>query len=541
MLQDNNSNGIKSVEFRAILQIIIKRKTMIISGLLAIVVFAAVVSFFILSPEYEAQVMLRVSHPFQLSENQKLDVQGLEGTVGILSSLPVMTMQTHVSQLQSEALAKRVVEKLQLSQTDLKGKNLFEFYTVEIIKDSNLIKLKTRHNNPNLARDIANTVSLEYIKLISEMSQVQMEESLVFLENQYALMQEKLAEAVIKWNFLQSRRVETLTSEERSAKTRLETEIDHLKRAMSILAEQTAETRIKGGIDFGQASILVVSAAETPVKPVKPNKLLNMVIAMLLGLVIFIPLAFIMELLDYRIKIPEDVERYLGLPVLGIIPDGKRNDSNDMINFDAMTVEAYRVAQANLCFSNVSGACKLILFTSAFEKAGKSTIVSNLAMALVQVGRKVLVVDCDLRKPAQHKMFGLDNSLGLTNYLVQNASLSECLQKKSESLQVVTSGPIPPNPMEMISCPQMKKFWTEQLQKYDYILVDAPPVLPVADALALVKQLDGAILVFDSNSTSVDAAKEAKTRLENVNGKIIGVFLNRVKIKKNEFTYGYYQ
>lgn len=535
----SDSSNIEIVDLRELCKIIGKRKGLIISGIVGIILLAAVISYYVLKPEYEAQVLIRVANPSPLVNTQNAEVEGLQSTVNILSTLPKMTMQTHVSQLQSDALVKRVGSKLNLQEADQQGKLLSQLFDISIVKDTNLIRVKVRHNDPILARDLANTLSQEYIQFISEMSQEQMEQTITFLEKQYALIEIKLNEVLSKWNMLQNRRV-TATPAEQAQNAYLETELAHLRKTLDLLAEETATTRIKGGIDFGQASILVVSAADTPQVPVRPNKALNMAIALLLGIIIFIPLAFLLERLDFRIKSSEDVEKYLDLPVLGLIP----LFNSELLNITyhqpkTLAAESYRTLQTNLSYSVLGRPGRAILFTSPDQNVGKSTIISNLAVVLTQAGHRVLVVDCDLRKPCQHKIFGLGNSQGLLNVLLQDRGVAECVYKTKEGPEVLTCGPVPPNPLELISLKRTKDFWQEQLQFYEYVLVDAPPVLPVADAVVLSTQLDGVILVLDSNKTQVDTALEVKDRITRVNGKIIGVVLNRVKIKNKEYSYYY--
>jgi capsular exopolysaccharide synthesis family protein len=557
LFKDNDSINIEIVDIRTIFKTMRKRMWVVISGVLGMIIIASVLSFFILEPVYEARVLLRVTHPVQLINSQNIEAQGLEGTVNSLSNLPKMTMQTHVSQIQSEAMMDRVAKKLNLREESFQGRPLSHRFGASVIKDTNLVLLTARHNNPALTRDLVNTLSQEYIQFISEMNQEQMEQTIMFLEQQYQQIENKLNEVIEKWNAFQTRDESNLTFQEQAEKIHREMQITHLRQTMELLAEGTAETRIKGGIDFGQASILIVSAAGTPVKPVKPDKILNIAIAFILGLIIFIPLAFILEHLDYKIKTPDDVEKYLKLPVLGLIPnfDSKlqknclsKQPVDTKINKRILTTfspkslpaEAYRLLQTNLSFSALRGSCRSILFTSAVQSVGKSTIVSNLAVVLAQAGHRVLVVDCDLRKPSQHHIFGLDNSRGLLNVLFKQVGISECIYQTREGPWVLPSGPIPPNPLEVISSKQLRNFWIEQIKVYDFVLVDAPPVLPVADTVILATQLDGVILVFDAAATPVDIALEVKTRLEKVNARIIGAVLNRVKVKKTEYYY-YYQ
>ena len=202
--------------------------------------------------------------------------------------------------------------------------------------------------------------------------------------------------------------------------------------------------------------------------------------------------------------------------------------------------EAYRTLRTNLQYAKVDGELKTIMFTSAGPGEGKSTTVANTAVALAQSGKKVILVDCDLRKPVQHKTFKLKNQ-GLTNVLVEHLQVADYIQDTSvENLRLVTSGPIPPNPSELLGSLKMAELLAALKDQADIVLIDVPPVVAVTDASVLASQVDGITLVLDSGTVRPEMAQRAKELLTNANGRILGVVLNRVEIDDEHAYYYYY-
>ena len=204
------------------------------------------------------------------------------------------------------------------------------------------------------------------------------------------------------------------------------------------------------------------------------------------------------------------------------------------------TAEAYRTLRTNLQFAKVDGELKTIMFTSAGPVEGKSTTIANTAVAIAQSGKKVILVDCDLRKPVQHKIFNTKNQ-GITNILVENLNVTDYIQDTSiENLRLVTSGPIPPNPSELLGSGKMNALLATLREQADMVLIDVPPVVAVTDASVLASQVDGITLVLDSGTVRPEMAQRAKELLTNANGKILGVILNRVEIDDEHAYYYYY-
>ncbi|HWP98645.1 MAG TPA: CpsD/CapB family tyrosine-protein kinase [Syntrophomonadaceae bacterium] len=200
--------------------------------------------------------------------------------------------------------------------------------------------------------------------------------------------------------------------------------------------------------------------------------------------------------------------------------------------------EAYRTLRANLGFSGMKQPFRSIMVTSTSEGDGKSTVVSNLAVVMAQAAYKVILVDCNLRKPSQHKIFNLNNHRGFIDCILQRLEADYVANKVMDNLTVLTSGLIPPNPAEMLNSQRTRDFWNILLEKYDYVLIDSSPMMVVADATVLSNQVDGVILVVNSG-TSIDLGLQAKEQLTRANARIIGVVLNQVKMNSDHY-YDYY-
>jgi protein-tyrosine kinase len=202
--------------------------------------------------------------------------------------------------------------------------------------------------------------------------------------------------------------------------------------------------------------------------------------------------------------------------------------------------EQYRTIRTNIQFSTVDRPIRSILVTSAGPAEGKSTTSANLAVVFAQQGKKVLFIDADLRRSTMHYTFRLDNHVGLTNVLTKQVSLEKAVQStEQENLDVLTSGPIPPNPAELLGSSSMKELLEQAYTQYDLVLFDTPPVLAVTDAQILANLCDGIVLVVSSGKTEIEAAQKAKEALANAKGKLLGVVLNNKKMKESQYYYYY--
>ena len=206
-------------------------------------------------------------------------------------------------------------------------------------------------------------------------------------------------------------------------------------------------------------------------------------------------------------------------------------------NPKSRTAEAFRTLRTNIQFSSLDKEIKTIVITSSGSGEGKSTVMSNLAITMAESGKKVILVDCDLRKPSIHKKMGITNSVGLTNILVQDVKKQECVFATTvNNLYILTSGPVPPNPAELLGSKKMRNFIEELKSEFDLVLIDAPPVLAVTDAQILSTITDGVIFVASYGEAQKNALVDAKQLIDKVGGKILGIVFNKVP----EAASGYY-
>ena len=202
--------------------------------------------------------------------------------------------------------------------------------------------------------------------------------------------------------------------------------------------------------------------------------------------------------------------------------------------------EAYRTLRTNIQFSKSDGELKAIMFTSAGPGEGKSTTIANTAVALAQSGKQVILMDCDFRKPVQHKIFRKKNR-GITNVIVEDVAVQDFIQDTDvDNLRLLTSGPIPPNPSELLGSRKMQEILDVLKTQADYLIIDAPPVIAVTDACVLASRVDGITLVVNSGSIRPEMAQKAKDLLIKANGHLLGVVLNRVEIEEEHAYYYYY-
>jgi len=215
-----------------------------------------------------------------------------------------------------------------------------------------------------------------------------------------------------------------------------------------------------------------------------------------------------------------------------------------MENPKSIVSEAFRTLRTNIQYSNIDRSVKTIVVTSSKMGEGKSTVSANLAYSIAESGKSVLIIDCDLRKPVIHKIYRISNLSGLTNVIIGESKLSDEIKivNGRDNLHILTSGPIPPNPAEILGSNRMKDLLEFVKESYDTIILDSPPIGLVTDSAILSTIADGTILVLDAGETEVDLAVHAKELLEQVNAKILGVVLNKIPTKGNKYyNYSYYQ
>lgn len=286
----------------------------------------------------------------------------------------------------------------------------------------------------------------------------------------------------------------------------------------------------------------IVDDAEIPDEAVSPQPLRNLALAAVLGLLLGIGLAVARELLDTSLSTSDDIGDVTDAPILGNIATDEAANLAPIEVLSSATpwAEAFRVLRTNMQYVEVDEEQKVIVMTSSLPGEGKTTTAINLALTTAMAGQRVVLVEADLRRPLIAQRLQLDGAVGTTNVLIGKVSLVDALQEYGSSgLQVLASGPIPPNPSELLQSHAMEALLTDLRGKFDVIIVDAPPLLPVTDAALVAAQADGAVIVIRHGRTTRDQLQHSIERLEAVDAKALGVVINQAPSRKNRTGYGY--
>ena len=298
------------------------------------------------------------------------------------------------------------------------------------------------------------------------------------------------------------------------------------------LLNRSKQVNIAGNVDNNNISI--IDKAGIPYKKFKPNFKTNLTFGLLLGLLLGMAAAFLREFMDDSVKNPDELERITGLPVLGMLPTQKslspsRIALQTYYEPKSPLAEAVRSLRTSLRFSTREGAPKSTFITSSAAGEGKSTVATNLATAYAQSGSRVLLIDADLRNPTLHKLFKLENYQGLTNYLAGGGATHEISRPtRIKNLYTITSGPIPPDPVELLSGQRMGTLLSNASADFDYIIIDGPPVLGLADALVISGLCDATILAIEAGKTRKVTLMKTLKRLERAHSNLVGLLFTQV-------------
>lgn len=288
---------------------------------------------------------------------------------------------------------------------------------------------------------------------------------------------------------------------------------------------------------ISNAKISVLEDPYVSTIPVSPSHKKDLVLGILAGLIVGVGLAIVLELANGKVRTEEDLGSTTNYPVLGNLY--KIDKSSDQLvvlnNPNSVQAEGYRGLRTNIEYSSFDTKIKTLLITSSQPTEGKSITTANLALAYSSAEKKTLIIDCDLRKPTQHKKFGIVNNIGLSDVLVGNKGLVVAIQNIGENLDILPAGSLVPNPAELVSSQAMTDLIEKLKSQYDFIVIDSPPVLVVSDAQTLATKVDGVVIVAKANFSKKSSIKNAKKILELVNANVIGTVLNfKDKVK------GYY-
>ncbi len=512
------------MELKDYLQVITRRKWWIIAAILAVTSAALIYSLVFQQKVYEAtsRIILR-EKPLGSYIFSTLDLEDM-------NTQPEISIQTQVELLRSKNLAVQVIEALQLELTPAQ---LMKKLKVEPLSKTNIIEIKVRDRRSELARDIANQYVIKYQEWRRS-------------EN----VKEVAAARTEVWEALQKTKEEAITlSREIEQRFGNRPVPEELKVEQQIafnyyvdLQRTYRELVINEELMSGGLEIL--TDEDAPSKPVEPQPVRAGLLALLVGSLLGFALAFLVNYLDDTIEGREEAERLFDVPVLGEIPRSpeiKPDSRSNIVMISSprsATSEAFRTLRTNIQYINYEHNSKIILVTSSSPGEGKTFVVANLGVALAEAGHKVLIICADMRKPDLHGCFHLQNKVGLSTVLIGKGEMEKSLASPGfPNLKVLTSGPLPPNPSELLGSRRRKEVLEKARTSFDFVLVDSPPVLATSDTAVLGPRVDGAIIVINSGSSHRDEAKKTRDLLSQVKTRILGTVLNNVA---HAHAYGYY-
>ena len=342
---------------------------------------------------------------------------------------------------------------------------------------------------------------------------------------------------------------------------RLNRERENNAKIYEVVLARTAETNLTHVMQ--PQHVRVVDRALEPTAAVSPNVPLNVALGVLMGLLLGVSVAASLHFMDRRLRTAADVE-HMGVTTIGVVPSilldptpkkdgGKRgrrplkpDDNFDIVTYThpmSSVAECFRAIRTNLMFMSPNEPIRSLVVTSPTPREGKTTVACNVAVTLAQSGKRVLLVDTDLRRPRVHKSFDVDTALGATSVIVGAASLADAAQRTQvEGLDVLPCGPVPPNPSELLHGQGFNDLLSAALSQYDRVIFDSPPLGAVTDAAVLAPQLDGVMVVVKADQTTRDGLRHALRQLYSVSARLLGVVLNDVDLTKNVYGGdGYYQ
>lgn len=329
----------------------------------------------------------------------------------------------------------------------------------------------------------------------------------------------------------------------------LQREVETNRNMYEGLLQRIKEIGVAGGI--GTNNISVVDPALVPYKKFKPNTKLNLALGLVLGLFLGTVVAFLIEFIDDRVKSSSDLERLLGLPLLGVTPALKDKNTHvidySMASFKQPTsaiAESFRSLRTNLLFATRDGLPRSLNITSSLPSEAKSSTCINLATVLAQSGKRVLLVDADLRKPTTHQCFKLDNSVGFSSYLTHQADAAEVIQPTPiEGVSVITAGPLSPNPVELLSSERLRELFALVPEQFDIVILDSSPTIDLSDALLISNRVSATILVAAFAQSKKRALLNSIKRLRHAQANVIGMIFTKVKGSDGSgygYDYNYY-
>lgn len=439
------------------------------------------------------------------------------------------------------------IQQAQLEKEKLLAKYMPEYPAVGE-KEKEIVSLQQKRQDKE--REVARTIEQDQQKL----EKTAVSGALVSLKAQLDTVRRRESESQAAYN-----REVASANQQGQAETRLMTltrEIETSRNLLDTLTQRQKEKELE--LNTSRPDNISVSRHAEGAGAVGPQRTRNIIVALLISLAAGIGLAFLLDYVDDSVRSSDDISRYVGLPTLAMIPHYKGiekrakgskllaengNGAIALATLDdnrSVVAESYRHLRTSLLFSSAGKPPQVVLVTSSQPSEGKTTTAINTAVTLAQAGADVILLDCDLRRPRLHHHFQLENAQGITNYLSGDSEADTLMKMypRVPNLRIITSGPIPPNPAELLSSNEMRVLLNNLRGSYKHIIIDSPPAISFTDAAILSTLADGVVIVAMANKSSLHLIRRFKQRLQNLGARIYGVVLNG--IKPNSLEYGYY-
>ena len=496
-------------------------------------VIAALAAYFFSSrqtPIYRASTRLLVSQSVSNSASlQYADILAAER----LSS-------TYAQMLTARPLLKAAIDKAGLTGI-VEPDELADSVSVQPVRDTQLIDLHVEYPDPVIAAKLANALPEVFVEFNNQQQTARYQELKTSLQQQLQELSQEIQDTDAKLQEL----TDATDAESKARQAVLEDRLAQYRSTFGNVLAQLENIRLAEANALD--TITVVEQAEVPQHPVRPRVLMNTLLAAIVGGMIGLGAAFLIEYLDDSIKSPDDIARLTSVSTLGVIARGKDEKESAIITLAdprSPIAEAYRTIRTGIQFASVDNPVRTIVVTSAGPGEGKSTTTANLAVVMAQAEKKVILIDADLRKPTQHKRWGVPNTVGLTGALLMDElsdNLDYLLAPTSvENLWLLTSGQLPHNPSELLGSHKLQQLTKHLLKDYDILIFDSPPALAVTDPVILSQEMDGVIIVVDAGATREPALVHVLSEMEKAKAHILGFVLNRYSNRSNAGYYYYY-
>lgn len=529
------------MELRDYINVIVSRRWLILICVSSVIAAALVISF-LQTPLYESRVKI-------LAESNRAGETATDKLLSLAFTDPNAFIQTQQKIIETRTIAEAVYQRLEALYEDRRygadasgetfipavipdPEELMKRVKVERAQNTNVFDIVITTPNPSLSRDIAQAYAEEYIKNRQLSAIKQISEARKEVWNRIQEVQNQIEEV--------AREAKKYTRENRPPE--LEASATQAVNLWATLYEKYLSLRIAEALE--QRGLEIIEPAEAGIK-VSPKTARNGVLALFLGIILGIGLAFLVDYLDNSLKTRDDFERFYETAILAEIPrvtleEGVR-EAVYLTRPESPAAEGFRNLRTNVLFMNLDEEVRVIMVTSSSPQEGKTSVAFNLGAALSEMGKRVLLVEADLRRPALQKYLEKSPEKGLTDVIMGNVPLEEAIQGTGvPNLDILIAGPKPPNPAEIVSSTAMQRVLKRCKELYDFVLVDVPPVLAVSDAVALAPSVDGVLLVASHGMATRDGARRSVEMLKKVEARILGLVVNNVEISTRRYGYGYY-